>query len=137
MCLVAIKRWSSIEAGGDVRVAEARDVVLSGHGGSKERQVGRAQGTEAGGPSTTGRLGPAQGVEGGDAFAFQWCCRDGLQVALVGGDADLITTPQVAHPLAHETPPPLCFAATSYNALNWTFLGAPGKIRTCAHGLGK
>ena len=51
--------------------------------------------------------GPAQGVESGDAFAFERRRCEGLQVAMVGAHADLEVAVQVADAFSHRTPPPL------------------------------
>src|SRR5215211_6170233 len=106
MSLVGIDGRSSVETGGEVGVAEPDDVVLPGQGCFEQGQVGGTEGTEAGDASPACGVGPAQGVESSDAFAFQWCCRDGVEVALVGGHADLEAAPQVADAFAHGTPPP-------------------------------
>jgi len=62
----------------------------------EEGQVGGVERAEAGDGAPTFGSGPAQGVECGDAFVFQWRSGHGLQVALVGGHADLEVAVQVA-----------------------------------------
>jgi hypothetical protein len=73
---------------------------------ARNRKVVGTEGTEADVGARVGS-GPAQGVEGGDAFAFEWGGGQGLQVAVVGTDAHLEVAPQVARALSHLTPPPL------------------------------
>ncbi len=54
--------------------------------------------------------GPAQVVSRGNALAFDWCRCEGVKVAAVGGDADLVVTPEVGHtlnpvPVGFSSPP--------------------------------
>jgi hypothetical protein len=62
---------ASVEPVGDVGVAEAADGVLAREGRSEHGEVVGVEGTEAGVTAPAGGSGPAQGVERGDAFAFQ------------------------------------------------------------------
>src|SRR5215211_2630291 len=107
MGFVPVEGWSTVEAGGDVAVAEPDDGVLAGQGGTEQSQVGRIQGAEPGDGAPVVDARPAQGVQRGDAFALKWGRSEGLQIALVGADADLEASPQVADALSHLTPPPL------------------------------
>ena len=52
-------------------------------------------------------MGPAQGIESGDAFAFERCRGQGVQVAAIGADTDLEVSPEVGDAFSHRTPPPL------------------------------
>jgi hypothetical protein len=104
---VGVMRRSPVEASGNVSIAKAGDGMLSRHGGAKERQVTRGERVEPGvAPSGFGSW-PAQGVQRGDAFAFEWSRGQCVEVAAVGGDADLVVAPEVADALSHLTPPPL------------------------------
>ncbi len=105
--LVAVGGWPPVEAVGDVDVAEALDGVFAGHRGSEQGQVGGVGRVEAGVSAPVVGSGPAQGVEGGDAFAFQGGSGEGVQVAVIGRDASLVVAPQVADPFSHRAPPPL------------------------------
>jgi hypothetical protein len=104
---VSITRRSPIETSGDVPIAKAANGMLSRHGGAERRQVGRGERVEPGVASSGFGSWPAQGVQRGDAFAFEWSRRQCVEVAAVGGEADLVVAPEVAHALSHLTPPPL------------------------------
>ena len=67
----------------------------------EERQVGRGERVEPGVAASGFGSWPAQGVQCGDAFAFEWCRRQSVEVAAVGGDADLVVAPEVADALSH------------------------------------
>ena len=104
--LLGVGRGSSVEAVGDVVVAEPDDGVLTGQHGPKQRQVGPVQRVEAGGVATVVGAGSAQGVEHGRAFAV-WCrCRQGVEVAAIGAGPHLEVAPGVGHTLSHLAPPP-------------------------------
>jgi len=63
---VPVGGWPSVEAGGEVMVAEPADGVLAGHHGFEQGQVGRVERAEAGDGAPVFGFGPAQGVQGGD-----------------------------------------------------------------------
>ena len=67
---VGVDWWAAVEASGEVDVPEAADGVLAGRDGSEQVEVGRVEWVEAGVSAPAGGCGPAQGVEGGDAFAL-------------------------------------------------------------------
>jgi len=96
-----------VEAGGEVVVAEPDDGVLAGEDGSEEGEIGAADGVEAGVVVPAFGSRPAQGVEGGDAFALRDRRGQGVEVAPVGARADLVIAPEVGHSFSHGTPPPL------------------------------
>src|SRR6266545_4978924 len=101
MSFVAVDWWSSVETTGDVGVAEPADGVFTGHRCSEQSKVGGVEGTEAGHVASLLGCRPAQGVKRGDAFAFQGGGGQGIEVTVVGRDADLIVAPQVAHTFSH------------------------------------
>src|ERR671910_2586769 len=53
------------------------------------------------------RSGPAQGAERGNTFAFEGRGGQGVEIAVVGGDANLVGAPQVDGTLSHRAPPPV------------------------------
>jgi len=105
--LVNVGGWSPVEAPGDVGVAEPAEGVLAGEDGSEQSQVGGVERVEAGDAAPAAGSWPAQGVEGGVAFAFQLGGSEGVAVAVIGRDPDLEAAPQIADALSHRTPPPL------------------------------
>jgi hypothetical protein len=90
MGLLEAVRRSGIEARGDVVVAEPDDGVLAGEHRSEQREIGPADGVEAGGVTPAVGSWPAQGIEGGDAFTVVGGRGEGVEVAAVGAGPDFL-----------------------------------------------
>src|SRR5215207_10412147 len=81
--------------------------MFTGERGSEQGEVSCVEWVEACVASPVVGDWPAQGIECGDAFAFQWGGSERVEVAVVGRDPDLEVAPQITDPFAHWAPPPL------------------------------
>ena len=72
--------------------------MLTGEHGTEQREIRPVDGMEAAVATAVVCGWPAQGIERGDAFALKWGCCERVQVAVVGGDADLEVAPQITDP---------------------------------------
>src|SRR5437879_4491132 len=102
--LLSGARRLGVEAPGEVGVAEADDRVLAGERGAVEGELLAVEGVEPRVASSPVCDRPGVPVEHGDAVAGLAAGGEGVQVALVGGAADLVVAAQVGDAFAHRAP---------------------------------
>jgi len=84
--------------------AEPVDGVLAGEGGPEQGEVVGSDGVEAGVLLSAVADGPAVPVEDAHRVGVVDCGGEGLQVAFVGGPADLVVAVKVRHSFSHRAP---------------------------------
>jgi len=104
--------WRSPELILEVTVAEAVDEVAAGEEGTEQVAVGVGDGVEAGEVVTEVDAGSAEGIELCDCRRGWFHHGQGIEIASVGGLADLHVTPEVVDAFVHAHPSPTATSTT-------------------------